>query len=102
MVALQIRKCLACSVIPGRVSSRVRVPPPISSLPSMTITRQPARASVTAAARPLGPDPTITASKSVLMVMLSGHVEVATAVNLNGHVGFPGLTLDELADLEVT
>jgi hypothetical protein len=44
------------------VSSAVRVPPPISEAPSRTRTLRPARASVTAAASPLSPEPTTTAS----------------------------------------
>jgi hypothetical protein len=47
---------------PGRVSSWVRQPPPISGAPSITCTVRPAAARVTAAARPFGPLPTITAS----------------------------------------
>ncbi len=43
---------------PGSVSVPDRVPPPIVSAASMTVTERPARARVTAAARPLGPDPT--------------------------------------------
>jgi hypothetical protein len=47
---------------PGRVSSAERVPPPNVSSASRTSTRLPARASVTAATRPFGPDPTTIAS----------------------------------------
>src|SRR5712691_1668258 len=47
---------------PGKVRASVRVPPPIVLSPSMTRTDLPARASVMAAARPLGPEPTTTAS----------------------------------------
>ncbi len=47
---------------PGRVSSLVRQPPPGSAAPSMTSTASPALASVIAAASPLGPEPTTTAS----------------------------------------
>ena len=50
---------------PGRVSSLVRHPPPGVLAPSMTWTDRPARANVMAAASPLGPDPTTTASNSV-------------------------------------
>ncbi len=49
---------------PGRVSSSDRVPPPARSAASSTTTEQLARASVTAAARPLGPAPTTTASST--------------------------------------
>ncbi len=47
---------------PGRVSSLVRVPPPISSAASITVTPTPRVASVAAQARPFGPAPTTTAS----------------------------------------
>jgi hypothetical protein len=47
---------------PGSVSSAERVPPPKVSSASRTRTRLPARARVTAATRPFGPDPTTTAS----------------------------------------
>src|SRR5579863_4619093 len=47
---------------PGRVSSSVRHPPPIVGAPSITRTFRPAADRVTAAARPFGPLPTITAS----------------------------------------
>ncbi len=50
---------------PGRVSSAERIPPPTDSLASQTKTERPALARVIAAARPLGPDPTITASYSL-------------------------------------
>src|SRR5687767_10961589 len=47
---------------PGSVSSAERAPPPISSFASYTATELPARAIWIAAARPLGPAPTTTAS----------------------------------------
>ena len=47
---------------PGSVSSAVRVPPPAVGAASYTRTERPARASVMAAARPLGPAPTTIAS----------------------------------------
>ncbi|MCW2685332.1 MAG: hypothetical protein JWR37_222 [Mycobacterium sp.] len=47
---------------PGTVSSEVRVPPPMRSLASRTVTSTPSSASVTAAASPLGPGPTTRAS----------------------------------------
>ncbi len=47
---------------PGRVTSAVRAPPPMVALASITSTRRPARPRVMAAASPLGPDPTTTAS----------------------------------------
>ena len=47
---------------PGSVSSLVRVPPPGVSLASSTVTEAPAAARVMAAVRPLGPEPTTTAS----------------------------------------
>ena len=43
---------------PGTIASLVRVPPPISSAASSTVTSTPGRARVTAAASPLGPPPT--------------------------------------------
>ena len=49
---------------PGSVSSSVRQPPPGLAAPSITCTRSPAAASVTAAARPFGPLPTTMASAS--------------------------------------
>ena len=45
------------------VSSSVRQPPPMVGAPSMTCTRRPAAAIVTAAARPFGPLPTTTTLK---------------------------------------
>ena len=48
---------------PGSVSSAERVPPPIVSACSSTSTDRPACASAMAAARPLGPEPTTTASR---------------------------------------
>jgi len=47
---------------PGRVSSAERLPPPIVSAPSMTLTATPASARVIAAASPFGPEPTTIAS----------------------------------------
>ena len=47
---------------PGSVSSADRMPPPIVGAASITRTESPSRASVIAAANPLGPDPTTTAS----------------------------------------
>src|SRR5690606_23572651 len=47
-------------------SRTVRAPPPIVGCASSTRTPRPARASVTAAARPLGPEPTTTASSRVI------------------------------------
>ena len=46
---------------PGRVSSLVRVPPPIVSAASITVTDTPRVASAAAQARPLGPAPTMMA-----------------------------------------
>ena len=43
---------------PGMIASLVRVPPPISSAASRTVTWRPALARATAAARPFGPAPT--------------------------------------------
>src|SRR5262249_22620258 len=48
-------------VSPGTVSSLLRAPPPMRSAASSTVTVTPARARVTAPARPLGPEPTTTA-----------------------------------------
>src|SRR5947207_14409658 len=53
---------------PGSVSSAERAPPPIVAFASQTTTEHPARASVIAAARPFGPEPTTTASYSVGML----------------------------------
>ncbi len=50
---------------PGNVSSFVRAPPPGVSAASITSTFQPLRARWIAAASPLGPEPTMTASSSV-------------------------------------
>src|SRR6266850_7154511 len=47
---------------PGRVSAAERVPPPISSFASYTVTDRPERAIAIAAAKPFGPAPTTTAS----------------------------------------
>jgi hypothetical protein len=47
---------------PGSVSSAERTPPPMVSSASRTSIRRPARASVIAAAKPFGPEPTTTAS----------------------------------------
>ena len=52
---------------PGRVNSSVRVPPPMVSLASSTTTRNPCSATATAAAKPLGPDPTTTASQRAIL-----------------------------------
>src|SRR5213083_1886982 len=49
---------------PGNVSSAERAPPRRVAFASQTSTEHPARASVIAAARPFGPDPTITPSYS--------------------------------------
>src|SRR5438094_5762792 len=57
---------------PGSVNSAERVPPPIVSRASMTQTEQPSRASSMAAARPFGPDPTTTASKSIVVLYTRG------------------------------
>ena len=43
---------------PGMIASLVRVPPPMSSAASRTVTWRPALARATAAARPFGPAPT--------------------------------------------
>ncbi len=51
---------------PGSVSSEVRAPPPGSSAASTTRTLRPASARVMAAASPLGPAPTMTASCSAI------------------------------------
>ena len=47
----------SCST-PGTVSSALRVPPPIVSAASSTVTATPSRASATAQASPFGPEPT--------------------------------------------
>src|SRR5262245_33716864 len=47
---------------PGRVKAAERVPPPTVAAPSPTRTEYPPRARATAAPRPFGPDPTMTAS----------------------------------------
>ena len=51
---------------PGCVSSMVRAPPPGIDSASYTSTGRPARASTTAAAKPLGPDP-ITQARGILV-----------------------------------
>ncbi len=56
---------------PGTMASIVRVPPPMVSAASRTVTDMPAEASVTAAASPLGPAPTTTAVLSVSYVTQS-------------------------------
>src|SRR5690348_14496802 len=53
---------------PGRVRSAVRQPPPGVSEASSTSTERPARARVMAAASPLGPAPTTTASSGAAAV----------------------------------
>src|SRR5205814_6811935 len=53
---------------PCRVSSAERAPPPMVALASSTHTEHPACASVIAAARPFGPDPTTTASCSTAIL----------------------------------
>ena len=52
--------CSSCSR-PGTVSSELRVPPPIVSSASITVTSTPRLASTAAQASPLGPEPTTTA-----------------------------------------
>jgi hypothetical protein len=59
---------------PGSVSSAERAPPPIVAFASQTKTEQPARASVIAAARPFGPEPTMTASYSTGMLKRSSQL----------------------------
>src|SRR5271168_1693881 len=54
---------------PGSVSSAERRPPPIVSEASRIFTPNPARASVIAAARPLGPAPTTIAWRREFAVM---------------------------------
>ena len=49
---------------PGKVNSAVLKPPPMVSFPSINKTDKPDCCKVIAAAKPLGPDPTTTASKS--------------------------------------
>src|SRR3712207_5692731 len=51
---------------PGNVSCAERVPPPTMASASSTSTERPFRANSTAAARPLGPEPTTTASYILL------------------------------------
>src|SRR5439155_16700250 len=62
---------------PGRVTSAVREPPPTVPAASTTLMDHPARASSIAAARPLGPALTTTASSS--------------GTGRAGHHGLPGL-----------
>src|SRR5690606_37351811 len=52
---------------PGSVSAVDRVPPPTVDAASNTTVRRPARAIVTAAMSPFGPDPTTTASYSLML-----------------------------------
>src|SRR5690606_3974903 len=53
---------------PGRVSSALRIPPPTVSDASSTVTDSPWPARVSAAARPFGPDPTTTASGTLVVM----------------------------------
>src|SRR6185295_11362471 len=55
---------------PGSVSSADRVPPPTVAAASTRRTERPARASVMAAARPLGPAPTTMASRDPVCAIL--------------------------------
>lgn len=64
---------------PGSVSSSVRVPPPILSCASYTVTRQPCRASATAAASPFGPAPTTLTVASLTLIPLGGAPACAPA-----------------------
>ena len=64
---------------PGRVSSAERVPPPTVSAPSTTSTERPAWARVMAAARPLGPAPTTTASYGCSRPLSVGRPRPATS-----------------------
>src|SRR5437016_512427 len=57
---------------PGWVSSAEREPPPIVSRASTTQTEQPSRAISMAAARPFGPEPTTTASNSIVVLYTRG------------------------------
>src|SRR5438045_2746486 len=57
---------------PGRVSSAVRLPPPISSRASSSSTSSPSRASSAAAVSPLGPPPTTTTSCVSALKQLPG------------------------------
>ena len=50
---------------PGTVSSPLRVPPPMVSSASSTVTASPSRARATAQASPFGPEPTTIASLKV-------------------------------------
>jgi hypothetical protein len=59
---------------PGKVSSAVRRPPPSSDLPSSSSTDKPACCMAMAAASPLGPEPTTTASY-VEALMLSEKID---------------------------
>src|SRR5258705_27859 len=73
---------------PGRVSSAVRQPPPGVSPPSITRTASPALASIMAAARPFGPEPTTRASPPCLLRRSSrdeqGRPRKETLANLTG------------------
>src|SRR5688572_3707310 len=53
---------------PGKVSPCDRIPPPTVSLPSTSNTDSPVCCSRMAAAKPFGPEPTTTASKSFLFI----------------------------------
>lgn len=57
---------------PGKVSAAERAPPPGSGCASRTSTLRPARARTIAAASPLGPAPTTTASYPAAIARLRG------------------------------
>src|SRR6476619_1260892 len=78
---------------PGSVSSLVRAPPPGLSAPSSTVTFTPCPANRTAAARPLGPEPTTTA---VLTFAMSAGLRVFA--HRHRHVVGPRLPVDHVRD----
>src|ERR1041385_3652000 len=66
------------------MSSAERAPPPMVAFASHTSTEHPARASVIAAARPFGPDPTTTASYSPRIYdALEDHVRFSNSKSLH-------------------
>src|ERR1700692_3793123 len=109
---------------PGMIASPVRVPPPMSSAASSTVTSTPAFARVIAAARPFGPAPTTIAllmsrlppalgcssgQGPVIVVLLvtrrralrRGHLagERPGDVDRDRAIGQPRLLLDRVGDL---
>src|SRR5690242_5988646 len=77
-------------VKPGSVSAADRLPPPMVSSASKTVTSRPACASVIAAARPFGPEPT-TMARALLRDVdaISGRVRMFVRLLRDGAVAAP-------------